>query len=98
MNEEVREIINTAKEVIDVSERADKLGFSSSYTGGLQVFEEDVFKKLVITSEREPELQIRDGEYKYWYRIKVDGIKFLHITNEPLFFEGIEGVVNESTR
>ena len=90
MNKEIREIINTAKEVIDVSERADKLGFSSSNIGGIQVFDDDVFKKLVVGSKQEPELQVRDDEYKYWYKIKVDGIKFFRITKEPLFFEGID--------
>lgn len=90
MNKEIREIINTAKEVIDVSERANKLGFSSLHIGGTQVFDTDVFKKLVLNSEQAPTLQIRESEYKYWYEVKVQGIKFLYLGKEPLFFEGID--------
>ena len=98
MNGEIKEIIDVAKEVIDISEKANDLGFSSSSAGGIQVFDEDVFKKLAISSKQEPELRIRDSEYKYWYKIKVDGIRFLHITNEPLYFKNSDMEIVEEIK
>ena len=85
----VNEIIDVAKEYLDATRKAREYGIIGAY--GLNAFQidtEDEFRKLASSSLQEvAEITREDGKYPYEYSIEIDGLKFLTISEKPLYFK-----------
>lgn len=97
MNEKAKKIIEVAKEFISVTKKAKRHGIISiTYYNEAHIYDTKDFKAIAAVAEQKPVEKKRGcGDYPYEYTVKVDGIKFIHLSEEPLDIEEEE---NEDTR
>lgn len=100
MNKDVKEIIEVAEELTHIGKKAKKVGIIGVSPAEFQIYETDTFKKIVEESNKSPYLKDLGEwvDYRYRYRIKIDGIVFLYISDEPLYFKNSDMEIVEEIK
>ena len=88
MNEKAREIIETAKEFIRVTKKAEEQGIIGiTQFDEVHIFEVEDFETLVASATQRPVEKERDCNNYHWeYVVEVDGIRFICLSNKRLQF------------
>lgn len=88
MSEKARNIIEAAKELISAAEKAKEQGIIGiTHFGEAHIFEAEDFETLAASATQKPVEKKRDSDsYPQEYTVEVDGIRFIHLSEERLQF------------
>lgn len=100
MDEKVRNIIETAQEFIGVTKKAREQGIIGiTCFDEAHIYDAKDFKAIAAVAEQRPvEKKRSSDDYPYEYVVKVDGIKFIHLSEEPLHFKSSDMEIVEEIK